>query len=58
MGRSRNVRDQEKNDHKTEWRFDYGKHTSCNRERTSVSREQVLERIYFKMKIKKSPDLS
>lgn len=32
--------------------------TSCNRKRASVSREQVLERIYLKMKIKKSPDLS
>lgn len=58
MGRSRDVRNQEKNDHKTEWRFDYSKHTSCNRKRASVSREQVLERIYLKMKIKKSPDLS
>lgn len=29
-----------------------GKHTSCNRKRSSVPREQVLERIYFKMKMK------
>lgn len=52
MGRSRNVRDQEKNDHKTEWGFDYSKYTSCNRQRASLSREQVPERICLKMKIK------
>lgn len=41
-----------KNDYKTERRSDYGKYTSCNWKRSSVPREQVLERIYFKMKMK------